>query len=200
MTKQEKAAEVAERDDRIRAASLKGETPASIAAAEGVSVATVRRSLKASTSASLDSAEAAGKRARADRAEQSKTERKLAAVPDAEGDEPKAKAEPKPRSTGQRTKVDLAAAQAFGGDKWSDEDRAVIAREYERVGGTSVWRPASGVYLRIEDQGGKLVMAVEKARLRFPAKAGNAPKGAVEKKDGFADLALGNARTAAATA
>jgi hypothetical protein len=193
MSKQEQG-DLDARNDAWRGRNIAGESVAAIAAADHVSVATVRRGKKEATARSLDAAEAAGKRARADRAEKAKTERKLAAVPDAAPEAGPAK-DRKPRSNGQRTQVDLAAAQALN-PAWTDEDRAAVAREYERVGGTSVWRPATASYLRIEDQDGKLVMAVEKARLRFPLKAGNAPKGAVEKKDGFADLALSTSRSA----
>jgi hypothetical protein len=178
-----------DRDERIRAASLKGEPVAAIAEAEGVSVATVRRSLKASTDATLDRAEAAGKAARAEKAADRKAERKLAAVPDAGSAEaPK----PKPRKDGGSAK--LAEVLAING-KWTDDDRALIEREVERIGAASFAIPASGGYARVLDKQGEVLAWVEKSRLCFAARV--APEGSIEKADGTRYVALSTARKSA---
>ena len=172
----------AERDARIRKAMLAGETHAAIAAAEGVSVSTVRRSLKATTESTLDLAAKAGAADRAEKAEARKAERKLAAVPEAGPAKPEPKAAAPKRAPGEA--IDLDAVVASNA-RWTDEDRTAVREALVRIGAAKFFQQKG--YIRVKDADGQTLAAVEGSRVLF------------SDKD-LATLVLSTARKAAASA
>lgn len=166
-----------ERDARIRDAFDTGSTAAEVAAMEEVSVATVRRSLKRTSSA-------------AGSAEKVRKDPKPEPVPATPETPAKAAGSPK-----QRTQIESDAVLAFN-PKWTDEDRAAVREAFKATKASTFWLAPSGGYIRVEGADGKPVLAVEKSRLRFVEAF--APEGSEKKPDGLFDVRLSTARKVAA--
>jgi transposase len=137
-----------ERAERIRKAVVfDGESRATVAAREGVSVATVGRVLRETTDAMIDKAKVNGKKGK-----------------------PKAEPKPKPepvaapsRLAAEREQIDAERVLAFN-PAWTEEARASLTEELGRIENATYWLPPSRTYVRVEGADGRLAMAVEKSR------------------------------------